>query len=89
MSDVTVTQLARNFAEYVNRVVYRREMFTLIRGNRPIAELRPLPLGVRLSELPGLLASLPRLSAAEAGAFADDIEAARDELEEARDAWES
>ena len=71
MSDVTVTQVARNFAEYVNRVAYRRESFTLVRGKKPLAELRPLPSGARLSELPGLLASLPRLSAAEACAFAE------------------
>ena len=62
MSDVTVTQVARNFAEYVNRVAYRRESFTLLRGKKPLAELRPLPTGARLSELPGLLASLPRLT---------------------------
>ena len=71
MSDVTVTQVARNFAEYLNRVAYRRESFTLVRGKKPLAELRPLPAGARLSELPGLFASLPRLSAAEAGDFAD------------------
>ena len=65
MSDVTVTQVARNFAEYVNRVAYRRESFTLLRGKKPLAELRPLPTGARLSELPGLLASLPRLTEAE------------------------
>ncbi len=89
MSDVTVTQVARNFAEYVNRVAYRRETFTLVRGNKPLAELRPLPAGARLSELPALLASLPRLSAAEAGDFAEDLAASRDELGEVRDAWQS
>ena len=89
MSDVTVTQVARNFAEYVNRVAYRRESFTLVRGKKPLAELRPLPAGARLAELPGLLASLPRLTADEAGDFADDLVAARDELGEARDAWQS
>ena len=89
MSDVTVTQVARNFAEYVNRVAYRRESFTLVRGKKPLAELRPLPAGARLSELPVLLASLPRLTADEAGDFADDLVAARDELGEARDAWQS
>ena len=89
MVNVTVTQVARNFAEYVNRVAYRRESFTLVRGNKPLAELRPLPAGARLSELPGLLASLPRLSAAEAGEFAVDLEAARAELGEVGDAWES
>ena len=77
MSDVTVTQVARNFAEYVNRVAYRRESFTLLRGKKPLAELRPLPSGARLSELPGLLASLPQLSAAEAGDFAEDLAASR------------
>jgi antitoxin (DNA-binding transcriptional repressor) of toxin-antitoxin stability system len=89
MSDVTVTQVARNFAEYVNRVAYRRESFTLVRGKKPLAELRPLPTGARLSELPGLLASLPRLTEAEAGDLAADLEAARDELGEASDAWQS
>lgn len=89
MSDVTVTQVARNFAEYVNRVAYRRESFTLLRGKRPLAELRPLPTGARLSELPGLFASLPRLTEAEAGALAADLDASRHELGEARDAWQS
>lgn len=73
----------------MNRVAYRRESFTLLRGKKAVAELCPLPNGARLSELPGLLASLPRLTEAEAGEFAADLEAARDELGEARDAWQS
>jgi hypothetical protein len=89
MSDVTVTQMARNFADYVNRVAYRRGSFTLLRGKKPLAELRPLPAGARLSELPSLLASLPRLTTAEAGAFADDLVNARGELGEVHDAWQS
>lgn len=89
MQKVTVTQVARNFAEYVNRVAYRRETFALVRGNEPLAELRPLPVGSRLSELPGLLASLPRLTSAEAEAFGRDVETAYDDLCEDRDAWES
>jgi len=89
MSDVTVTQVARNFAEYINRVAYRRESFTLLRGKKALAELRPLPTGTRLSELPGLLASLPRLTEAEADELAADLDAARDELGAARDAWQS
>ena len=89
MSDVTVTQVARNFAEYVNRVAYRRESFTLLRGKKPLAELRPLPTGTRLSELPGLLASLPRLTGAEADDLAADLDTARDELGAVRDAWQS
>ena len=89
MSDVTVTQMARNFADYVNRVAYRRESFTLLRGKKPLAELRPLPVGARLAELPSLIASLPRLTAAEAGDFADDLVTARGELGKVHDAWQS
>jgi hypothetical protein len=47
--------------------------FTLECGKKPLAELRPLPAGAHLSELPGLLASPPRLSAVEAGDFDDPI----------------
>jgi hypothetical protein len=89
MTIVTVTQVARNFAEYVNRVAYRHESFTLVRGKQLLAELRPVPAGSRLSELPGLLGVLPRLTPAEAEAFARDIELAYDELGEVRDPWES
>jgi antitoxin (DNA-binding transcriptional repressor) of toxin-antitoxin stability system len=91
MSEVTVTEVARHFADYVNRVAYRRESFTLVRGNKPLAELRPLPVGKRLSELPSLFASLPHLSPAEATEFGADIAAAQEELMqvEVTDAWQS
>ncbi|HJX47539.1 MAG TPA: hypothetical protein VJ375_06825 [Gaiellaceae bacterium] len=91
MSDVTVTEIARHFADYLNRVAYRRESFTLVRGKKPLAELRPLPAGKRLSELPALFASLPRLSSSEATDFADDLSSAQAELAhaEVRDAWQS
>ena len=88
---LSVTEVVRHFADYINRVVYRRESFVLVRGNKPIAELRPLPMGKRLAELPGLLASLPHLPASEAEAFAADLDAARDALEggEVHDPWRS
>jgi hypothetical protein len=85
----SASQVARNCAEYVDRVAYRRESFTLLRGKRPIAESRPLPSGAQLAELPALLATLPRLSAAELDAFSTDLAAAREELDEPRDAWGS
>ncbi len=77
---LSVTELARHFAEYINRVAYRGECFVLVRANKPMAELRPLPTGKRLAELPVLLASLPHLSSAEAEQFADDLTAAREAL---------
>ncbi|MXX10654.1 MAG: hypothetical protein F4201_06180 [Nitrospira sp. SB0677_bin_15] len=88
---LSVTEMARHFAEYINRVAYRGESFVLVRGNKPMAELRPLPVGKRLAELPSLLASLPHLSSAEATQFADDLTAAREALAraEVRDPWES
>ena len=87
---LTVTELVRNFAEYINRVVYRRESFVLLRGNKPVAELKPLPSGLLLGELPNLLESLPHLHADEAVALATDLEAAREELgrREVDDPWE-
>jgi len=89
MSDITVTEASRHFADYINRVAYRRESFTLVRGNRPLAELRPLPAGRRLAELPGLISSLPRLTSTEADDFGADLAAARAELAAAEvgDAW--
>jgi antitoxin (DNA-binding transcriptional repressor) of toxin-antitoxin stability system len=88
---LTVTEVVRHFAEYINRVSYRGESFVLVRGNKPVAELRPLPSGKKLSELPSLLASIPHLSSTEAEQLADDIEAAREELArvEVRDPWAS
>ena len=87
----SVTEVARHFAYYINRVVYRGERFVLVRGNKPVAELGPLPVGKRLGELPELLGSLPRLSEAEAADFADDLLSARVGLSAAsvRDPWAS
>lgn len=88
---LSVTEMARHFAEYINRVAYRGECFVLVRGNKPVAELRPLPVGKRLAELPALLASLPHLAPDEATQLADDLRAARAELArvEVRDPWPS
>jgi antitoxin (DNA-binding transcriptional repressor) of toxin-antitoxin stability system len=88
---LTVTEVARHFAEYINRVAYRGECFVLVRGNKPMAELRPLPAGKKLAELPALFASLPHLSVTEAGQLADDLTAAREALAraEVHDPWRS
>lgn len=83
---VSVTEVARHFANYIDRVFCCGESFVLVRGNKPVAELRPLPAGKRLGELPALLASLPHLSPAEADELAADLTAARQAL--AREAWE-
>jgi antitoxin (DNA-binding transcriptional repressor) of toxin-antitoxin stability system len=88
---LSVTEVACHFTEYLNRVAYRGECFVLMRGNKPIAELRPLPAGKRLAELPALLASLPHLSEAEAAQFTADLTGAREGLARAEihDPWQS
>ena len=76
-SSASVAEVARNFAEYVDRVALRGEYFVLMRGHRAVAELRPVPSGVRLGDLPALLASLPRLAPGDAAAFEADLATAR------------
>ena len=62
-----------------------------MRGKKPVAELRPVPAGKRLEELPGMLDALPRLSEEEASALAGDLDLAREELGDVplRDPWAS
>ncbi|MCK5801625.1 MAG: hypothetical protein KAI66_02275 [Lentisphaeria bacterium] len=88
---LTVTEAVRHFSDYVSRVSYLHESFVLYKGKKPVAELRPLPTGRRLGDLPGILRSLPRLSKADATAFSADLDAARDAsaTDELRDPWVS
>jgi len=62
---LTVTDVARHFSDYVNRVAYRNERFILRKGRRIMAELRPITAGRSLGELPDIISSLPRLSECE------------------------
>ncbi len=88
---LTVTEAVRNFSEYISRVFYRHESFVLRKGKKPVAELRPVPRGRRLGDLPGLLCSLPHLAKKDARAFAEDIKTARRVIDsdKLRDPWAS
>jgi antitoxin (DNA-binding transcriptional repressor) of toxin-antitoxin stability system len=88
---VTVTDAVRHFSDYVNRVAYRHESFVLCRGKKVMAELRPVPAGGRLGDLPDILESLPGLSDKESAIFLEDVRKARKMLPaaEPRDPWES
>jgi len=72
-SSASDTEVARNFAEYVDRAAFHGERFVLMRGSRAVAELRPVLAGMRLGDLPGLLASLPHLGSEDAAAFEEDL----------------
>lgn len=87
----TVTEVVRNFADYINRVAYRGERFLLERGGKVVAELRPVPEGRRLGDLPEILASLPGLGSEEAAAFARDLERVRADLDAlpSSDPWDT
>lgn len=86
---LTVTEAVRHFSEYVSRVAYRHETFVLSKGNKPVAELRPLPSGRRLGDLPSILRSVPRLSSDDVISFGDDVDTARTTLasDKLRDPW--
>jgi len=88
---LTVTEVVRNFSDYISRVAYQRESFILCKGKRPMAELRPVPSGKQLGELPALLVGLPHLSGPEAVAFSRDLDTEREALgaEELRSPWDS
>lgn len=76
----TVTDVLRNFSDYINRVSYRGERFVLTRGGKEVAELVPAPpAGRPLAELADVLDSLPRLGDEEAARLAEDLHRARAE----------
>lgn len=88
--NTSVTEVARNFAEYINRVAFRGERFVLMRGRKPVAELGPVASGGRLGDLPSLLSSLPPLGE-DAETFEGELEEARSALarHEPKDPWAS
>ncbi len=88
---LSVTEMVRGFSDYVNRAAYRRESFILLKGRKPVAELRALPAGRLLGELEAVLKSLPLFSVADAESFANDLAEARAQLpqEAPRDPWAS
>lgn len=88
---LTVTETVRNFSEYINRIAYKRESFILVKGKKPVAELKPLPTGRILADLPDIMASLPSLSKSDADAFSKDIMKSRKSQQkmETRDPWDS
>ena len=88
---LTVAEAARHFRVYIDRVASGGECFVLMQGNKPIAELRPIPTAKGLGELPGLMASLPHLSEIEAAGFAADVSEAREDLSRVaiHDPWHS
>lgn len=89
MNHITITHLARNLADVVNRVLYRGERFLVLRGNRPAVELVPPPRARRLGDLPSILSKLPALGPDEAERMGRAIDEARATLGAPGDPWAS
>ena len=74
---LSVTEMVRDFSGYIHRVTYCSRRFVLVKGRKPIAEIRPLAGGVKIGELERVLRSLPGLTPTEAEAFAKDLDRAQ------------
>jgi antitoxin (DNA-binding transcriptional repressor) of toxin-antitoxin stability system len=88
---VTVTKVAKNFSDFINRVAYRGEHFILLKGRKEVAEISPVIRGRVLGELPEIFARLPKLSKEEYLAFSKDLEEEKKQSanEKLRDPWVS
>jgi prevent-host-death family protein len=84
---ISVTEAARNFADYVNRVHYQNVTFVLVRSGSPVARLVPEKKKAR--SVRELAAALRRfdLSPEEARAWNRDLRAARRILKPPIDKW--
>lgn len=86
---VSVTEAARRFSDLINRVFYRGESTTLVRGGQPVARLVPLlPVGCSARELADRWAAFPHLEAGEALALERELEESRRALPELNPPWE-
>ena len=74
---ITATELARNLADYLNRVAYRGEQFTIVRNGKPLGELRPVKKSGTMKDLIEILKTLDEWPAEEREAFALEVEEAR------------
>jgi antitoxin (DNA-binding transcriptional repressor) of toxin-antitoxin stability system len=91
MSHISMTEISRNFSDFINRVAYRDEHFTIWRGKKAVAEIRPIPAGKTLGDMKNILESLPKFSPREAEEFGTDLEEIRKEgnQEMLGEPWES
>ena len=76
---VTATEAVRKFSEILNSIKYTGNDYTIVRGGRPVASIRPAETHARqltLGDLVGLVKTFPSLGD-EAVRFRKDIKDAR------------
>ena len=72
---ITATEAVRKFSELLNRIRYRGERYTILKGGKPVAIIGPATGSVKerkLSDLKDIMRNLPRLED-DRDAFARDI----------------
>jgi len=84
---MSATEVARNLSDLLNRVRYRGERFTVVRGGEDVAEIGPAAGSgvVTLGDLRRALAALPSPD----DRFSADLESIRDEQPPAEPTWHS
>ena len=87
---LSVNEMPPAFASYIKGVANGGDSIILTLDDKPVAEIRPLPRGLPMSELVEILKPGRFLTPEEAEDFARDIEESRDELNRLpiRDPWE-
>ena len=76
---ITATEAVRKFSEILNSIKYTGNDYTVMRGGKPVATIRPAEghaKALTLGDLAGLVKSLPALGD-EAERFKKDIKEAR------------
>ncbi len=76
---VSATDMVRRFSEILNSIKYKGDSYTIVRGGKPVASIRPAqaPLKERtLGELKALLKNIPRLGS-ESESFDHDLKKLR------------
>ena len=90
MKEISVTELSRGLSDFINRVTYRGETYTITRGGKAVAQLTSAPAGARVKDLPAIFAALPTLEADDVDAFSRDLEEVREVMNEpVADEWGS
>jgi prevent-host-death family protein len=88
MKTMTVSDAARNFSEFVNRVHSGGEGTLLVKGGMPMVKVIPARRAKLGRELADVWPKLPHLSLAEATAFEADIAEARRKLPPVSSKWD-
>ncbi len=91
MNAVTVKEFSQEISDFLNRVAYHGESFTLLRHKTPLAEIRPVQAGRKLGDLPEILKAFPKLPVSEMNDFEEDLAEIRKQgnKEQLANPWES